>query len=121
VRRIKNYWSSAVNVAFGDLQLPSVTGKPVASEALPKSTLSSPKAEEAVKPKPQEPAQQISKKLVADSTDLSYSVDATASAFTIKITNKSTGEVIRKLDFKGFSPDVHSTIKLTGHLVDVKS
>jgi len=121
VRVIKNYWSSAVNLAFGDLQLPLATGKPVASEAVPKSILSSPKAEEAVKPKPQEPAQQISKKLVADSTDMSYSVDATASAFTIKITNKSTGEVIRKLDFKGFSPDVHSTIKLTGHLVDVKS
>ena len=110
-----------MNVAFGDLQLPSVTGKPVASEALPKSTLSSPKAEEAVKPKPQETAQQISKKLVADSTDLSYSVDATASAFTIKITNKSTGEVIRKLDFKGFSPDVHLRSKLSGNFVDVKS
>ena len=109
-----------MNLAFGDLQLPLVTGKPVASEAVLKSTLSLPKAEEPVKPKPQEPAQQISKKLVADSTDMSYSVDATASAFTIKITNKSTGEVIRKLDFKGFSTDVHLSSKLAGKLVDIK-
>jgi uncharacterized FlaG/YvyC family protein len=52
---------------------------------------------------------------------MSYSVDSTASAFTIKITNKSTGEVIRKLDFKAFSPEVHQTSKLTGTLVDVTS
>jgi hypothetical protein len=62
-----------------------------------------------------------SKKLTVDSTDMSYSVDSTASAFTIKITNKSTGEVIRKLDFKAFSPEVHLTSKLTGTLVDVTS
>jgi len=110
-----------VNLALGDLQLSSVTGKSVASEAVSKAIQSSLKVEESVKAKPQELAQQITKKLVADSTDMSYSVDTSASAFTIKITNKSTGEVIRKLDFKGFSPDIHATTKLTGHLVDVKS
>jgi hypothetical protein len=52
---------------------------------------------------------------------MSYSVDSSASAFTIKITNKSTGEVIRKLDFKAFSPEVHLSSKLTGTLVDVTS
>ena len=71
--------------------------------------------------KPQEPTPQTSKKLTVDSTDMSYSVDSTASAFTIKITNKSTGEVIRKLDFKAFSPEVHLSSKLTGTLVDVTS
>ena len=110
-----------MNLALGDLQLPSVTGKPVASKAVPKSIQSSPKAEEAVKPKPQGLAPKSPEKIVADTTNMSYSVDSTASAFTIKITNKSTGEVIRKLDFKGFSPEVHSSTKLTGHLVDVKS
>jgi uncharacterized FlaG/YvyC family protein len=110
-----------VNLVFGDLQLSSVTGKPVASEVVPKSVQSSPKVEEAVKPKPKKLALKIPEKIVADTTNMSYSVDSAASAFTIKITNKSTGEVIRKLDFKGFSPDVHSSTKLMGHLVDVKS
>jgi len=109
-----------VNLALGDLQLSPVTVKPVAGEAVPKPVQAASKAEEVVKTKPQEPAPQNSKKLTSDSTDMSYSVDSTASAFTIKITNKSTGEVIRKLDFKGFSPDVHLTSKLTGTLVDVK-
>ena len=118
---IQNYWSMAVKLALGDLQLSAVTGKPVTSEAVPKPVQAEVKTDEASKPKPQAPSPQITKKLTADTTDMSYSVDSTASAFTVKITNKSTGEVIRKLDFKGFSPDVHQTSKLTGSLVDVKS
>jgi hypothetical protein len=111
-----------VNLALGDLQLSPVTGKPVASEAVPKPAQGQvpAKVEPVAKAKPQEPAPP-SKKLTVDSTDMSYSVDSTASAFTIKITNKSTGEVIRKLDFKAFSPEVHLTSKLTGTLVDVTS
>jgi uncharacterized FlaG/YvyC family protein len=112
-----------VNLALGDLQLSPVTGKPVASEAVPKTaqTQVPAKVEPVAKAKPQEPTPQSTKKLTVDSTDMSYSVDSTASAFTIKITNKSTGEVIRKLDFKAFSPEVHLTSKLTGTLVDVTS
>ena len=78
-----------MNLALGDLQLSPVTGKPVAGEAVPKPVQAVAKAEEVVKTKPQEPAPQNSKKLTSDSTDMSYSVDSTASAFTIKITNKS--------------------------------
>ncbi len=112
-----------MNLALGDLQLSPVTGKPVASEAVPKTaqTQVPAKVDPVAKAKPQEPTPQTSKKLTVDSTDMSYSVDSTASAFTIKITNKSTGEVIRKLDFKAFSPEVHLTSKLTGTLVDVTS
>ena len=112
-----------MNLALGDLQLSPVTGKPVASEAVPKPAQGQvpTKVEPVAKAKPQEPAPQSTKKLTVDSTDMSYSVDSTASAFTIKITNKSTGEVIRKLDFKAFSPEVHLTSKLTGTLVDVTS
>jgi uncharacterized FlaG/YvyC family protein len=114
-----------VNLALGDLQLSPVTGKPVASEAVPKTAQAQAqvpaKVDPVAKAKPQEPTPQTSKKLTVDSTDMSYSVDSTASAFTIKITNKSTGEVIRKLDFKAFSPEVHQTSKLTGTLVDVTS
>jgi uncharacterized FlaG/YvyC family protein len=112
-----------VKLALGDLQLSPVTGKPVASEAVPKTaqTQVPAKVDPVAKAKPQEPTPQTSKKLTVDSTDMSYSVDSTASAFTIKITNKSTGEVIRKLDFKAFSPEVHLTSKLTGTLVDVTS
>jgi uncharacterized FlaG/YvyC family protein len=114
-----------VNLALGDLQLSPVTGKPVASEAVPKTAQAQAqvpaKVDPVAKAKPQEPAPQSTKKLTVDSTDMSYSVDSTASAFTIKITNKSTGEVIRKLDFKAFSPEVHLTSKLTGTLVDVTS
>ena len=112
-----------MNLALGDLQLSQVTGTPVASEAVPKTvqTQVPAKVDPVAKAKPQEPTPQTSKKLTVDSTDMSYSVDSTASAFTIKITNKSTGEVIRKLDFKAFSPEVHLTSKLTGTLVDVTS
>ena len=114
-----------MNLALGDLQLSQVTGKPVASEAVPKTAQAQAqvpaKVDPVAKAKPQEPTPQTSKKLTVDSTDMSYSVDSTASAFTIKITNKSTGEVIRKLDFKAFSPEVHLTSKLTGTLVDVTS
>ena len=112
-----------MNLALGDLQLSPVTGKPVASEAVPKTaqTQVPAKVDPVAKAKPQEPTPQSTKKLTVDSTDMSYSVDSTASAFTIKITNKSTGEVIRKLDFKAFSPEVHLTSKLTGTLVDVTS
>ena len=112
-----------MNLALGDLQLSPVTGTPVASEAVPKTaqTQVPAKVDPVAKAKPQEPTPQTSKKLTVDSTDMSYSVDSTASAFTIKITNKSTGEVIRKLDFKAFSPEVHLTSKLTGTLVDVTS
>lgn len=114
-----------MNLALGDLQLSPVTGKPVASEAVPKTAQAQAqvpaKVDPVAKAKPQEPAPQSTKKLTVDSTDMSYSVDSTASAFTIKITNKSTGEVIRKLDFKAFSPEVHLTSKLTGTLVDVTS
>jgi uncharacterized FlaG/YvyC family protein len=112
-----------VKLALGDLQLSPVTGKPVASEAVPKPAQAQvpAKVEPVANAKPQEPAPQSTKKLTVDSTDMSYSVDSTASAFIIKITNKSTGEVIRKLDFKAFSPEVHLTSKLTGTLVDVTS
>jgi uncharacterized FlaG/YvyC family protein len=112
-----------VNLALGDLQLSPVTGKPVASEAVPKSaqTKVPAKVDPVAKAKPQEQVPQSTKKLTVESTDMSYSVDSSASAFTIKITNKSTGEVIRKLDFKAFSPEVHLSSKLTGTLVDVTS
>jgi len=48
-------------------------------------------------------------------------VDSTAGSLVVKITSKSSGEVIRTLDFKGFSPDVHLMSKLIGHLVDRKT
>jgi uncharacterized FlaG/YvyC family protein len=112
-----------VYLALGDLQLSPVTGKPVASEAVPKpdQTKVPAKVDPVAKAKPQEQVPQSTKKITVESTDMSYSVDSSASAFTIKITNKSTGEVIRKLDFKAFSPEVHLTSKLTGTLVDVTS
>jgi uncharacterized FlaG/YvyC family protein len=112
-----------VNLALGDLQLSPVTGKPVASEAVPKpdQTKVPAKVDPVAKAKPQEQVLKSTKKLTVESTDMSYSVDSTASAFTIKITNKSNGEVIRKLDFKAFSPEVHLSSKLTGTLVDVTS
>ena len=112
-------------LALGDLQLSPVTGKPVASEAVSKSAQAQAqvpaKVDPVAKAKPQEQVPQSTKKLTVESTDMSYSVDSSASAFTIKITNKSTGEVIRKLDFKAFSPEVHLSSKLTGTLVDVTS
>ena len=78
-----------MNLALGDLQPSPVTGKSVASEAVPKALQAAPMAEDAAKIKAQhEPAPQTSKKVLVDTTDMSYSVDSTASSFTVKITNK---------------------------------
>jgi hypothetical protein len=61
-----------VNLALGDLQLSPVTGKPVASETVPKPAQGQvpAKVEPVAKAKPQEPAPQITKKLTVDSTDM---------------------------------------------------
>ncbi len=78
-------------LALGDLQLSPVTGKPVASEAVSKSAQAQAqvpaKVDPVTKAKPQEQVPQSTKKITVESTDMSYSVDSSASAFTIKITN----------------------------------
>ena len=58
--------------------------------------------------------------IATDTSDLHYTVDPRGS-FVLKVTSKSTGEVIRTLNFKDFSPDVHTASKLAGHLVDKRS
>ena len=53
-------------------------------------------------------------------TDMCFSVDHMASDLTVVVINQSTGEVIRKLNFKGLNADVFNASKLTGRLVDIK-
>ena len=64
-----------MNLALGDLQLSPVTGKPVASEAVPKpdQTKVPAKVDPVAKAKPQEQVLKSTKKLTVESTDMSYS------------------------------------------------
>jgi len=102
---------------LGNPHLYPVSAKSDAGEALPKAN------QKNTKPEKVTPAQspEAPKLIVPDTSDLHYSVDSTAGSLVIKITSKSSGEVIRTLDFKGFSPDVHLMSKLAGHLVDRKT
>jgi uncharacterized FlaG/YvyC family protein len=104
-----------VHLNLGITSTSPVTGKPVAGEAVPKS-----KPEDVATAKKVEPTPPTVHKFIPETTNMSYSVDPAASSFTVKITNNTTGEVIRKLNFKEFSPSAHSTDKLAGKLVDVK-
>ena len=66
-----------MNLALGDLQLSPVTGKPVASEAVPKSAQAQAQAQvpakvdPVAKAKPQEQVPQSTKKITVESTDMS--------------------------------------------------
>ena len=102
-------------------QLLPVSGKPDAGEAAPKLTRQNSKPELFEPTKSPEKIPERPKLIVPDTSDLHYSVDPTASSLVVKITSKSSGEVIRTFSFKDFSPDVHLISKLAGHLVDRKT
>lgn len=110
-----------MNQILGSSQFLSVSGKPDAVEAAPKSIHTNSKPELIAPTKSQEKRPEPPKLIATDTSDLHYSVDPTAGSFVLKITSKSSGEVIRTLDFKDFSPDVHLISKLAGHLVDRKT
>ena len=102
-------------------QLLPVSGKPDAGEAAPKLTRQNTKPELFEPTKSPEKIPERPKLIIPDTSDLHYSVDPTASSLVVKITSKSSGEVIRTFSFKDFSPDVHLISKLAGHLVDRKT
>ena len=106
---------------LGSSQFLMVSGKPDSGEGVPKSIAGNTKLEQISPVKSPEKKPELPKLIVPDTSDLHYSVDPTAGSFVVKITSKSSGEVIRTLDFKDFSPDVHLISKLAGHLVDRKT
>jgi hypothetical protein len=53
-----------------------------------------------------------------DSTTLSYSFDRANQSLRIVITDKTSGEVLRSLEFKSFHANLHRTDKLSGLLLD---
>ena len=55
---------------------------------------------------------------VTDSTTLSYSFDRANQSLRIVITDKTSGEVLRSLEFKSFHANLHRTDKLSGLLLD---
>jgi len=106
---------------LGSSQFLPVSGKPDSGEAVSKLIQSNSKPELIAPRKSPEKVPEPPKLIVPDTFDLHYSVDPTAGSFVVKITSKSSGEVIRTLSFKDFSPDVHLISKLAGHLVDRKT
>lgn len=53
-----------------------------------------------------------------ESTTLSYSYDRANQSLRIVITDKTSGEVLRSLEFKSFHTNLHRTDKLSGLLLD---
>lgn len=54
----------------------------------------------------------------ADDTTLSYSFDQTQQSLRIVVTDKTTGAVLRNIEFRSFHADLHRTEKLSGLLLD---
>jgi uncharacterized FlaG/YvyC family protein len=53
-----------------------------------------------------------------DNTTLSYSFDSSQQCLRIVITDKTSGEVLRHIEFKSFQANLHRTDKLSGLLLD---
>ena len=53
-----------------------------------------------------------------DSMALSFAYDSVAKSLNIVMTDKTSGEVIRKITYKHLSLDIHQTHKLQGLLLD---
>ena len=74
------------------------------------STVSTPKVAEP------RPAPEFNFK--ADSLALSFAYDSVAKSLNIVMTDKTSGEIIRKITYKHMPPDVYQTDKLHGLLLD---
>ena len=51
-------------------------------------------------------------------TTLSFAYDAVGKSLNIVMTDKASGEVVRKISYKQISPDLHKTNTLQGLLLD---
>ena len=56
-----------------------------------------------------------------DSMAMSFSYDSVAKSLNIVMTDKTSGEVIRKITYKHMSSDIHQTHKLQGLLLDQRA
>ena len=56
-----------------------------------------------------------------DSMALSFAYDSVAKSLNIVMTDKTSGEVIRKITYKHMSSDIHQTHKLQGLLLDQRA
>jgi uncharacterized FlaG/YvyC family protein len=54
----------------------------------------------------------------ADSLALSFAYDSVAKSLNIVMTDKTSGEIIRKITYTHIPPDVHQADKLHGLLLD---
>jgi hypothetical protein len=56
-----------------------------------------------------------------DSMAMSFAYDSVAKSLNIVMTDKTSGEVIRKITYKHMSSDIHQTHKLQGLLLDQRA
>jgi uncharacterized FlaG/YvyC family protein len=52
---------------------------------------------------------------------MSFAYDSVAKSLNIVMTDKTSGEVIRKITYKHMSSDIHQTHKLQGLLLDQRA
>ena len=57
----------------------------------------------------------------AGNVALSFAYDSQAKSLNIVMTDKVSGEVVRKISFKNLNSDVHQTAKLHGLLLDQRA
>jgi hypothetical protein len=79
------------------------------------------KASTAAPPKAAEPKLAPEFNFKADSMAMSFAYDSVAKSLNIVMTDKTSGEVIRKISYKHMSSDIHQTHKLQGLLLDQRA
>jgi hypothetical protein len=80
--------------------------------------LQTPQASAVPKTKASEPKLAPEFSFKADSMALSFAYDSVAKSLNIVMTDKTSGEVIRKITYKHIPSDVHQSDKLHGLLLD---
>ena len=111
---------------LGNLQLPPAIATSMVGNAVgrPLSSQATIQARPQVATTPEISEKQLEKKpvpIVNNETQVTYSVDDKGKKLLVKITNHATGDLVRTLEFKNFTADVHSVSQLAGHLVDHKT
>lgn len=80
--------------------------------------LPTPQASALAKNQASEPQKAPEFNFKADSLAMSFAYDSVAKSLNIVMTDKTSGEIIRKITYKHIPPDVHQADKLQGLLLD---
>ncbi len=89
-----------------------------AASGMKANKLQTPKASVVATTRAPEPQKAPEFNFKADSLAMSFAYDSVAQSLNIVMTDKTSGEIIRKITYKHIPPDVHQADKLQGLLLD---